>query len=49
MSLREQVRRFSAELRERYRLDEDAFRRTSAGAAVSVGAIRAVASAMVVA
>jgi hypothetical protein len=45
--VREQARRFSAELRERYRLDDGAFKRTSAGTAVSVGAIRAAANSMV--
>ncbi|HYQ69078.1 hypothetical protein [Actinophytocola sp.] len=43
--VREQARRFSAELRERYRLDDNAFKRTSAGTAVNIGAIRAAASA----
>ncbi|MFC4851877.1 hypothetical protein [Actinophytocola glycyrrhizae] len=39
--VREQARRFSAELREKNRLGEGAFKRTSAGTAVNVGAIRA--------
>lgn len=47
--VREQARRFSAELRETYALDDRAFKRTNTGTAINVGAIRAAADNVTVA